>query len=95
MPRFIQARHPSTRIAAALTPLFKKSSRDSNGVWLKTLLYRINAQLFIEIGGVMSLAILLKAASVNMDDSITCDGGVAVKVRELEVSLCMHVCHGI
>jgi len=79
--RFIKARHPSTRITAALTPLFKKSSRDSNGLWVNTLLYRINALLFIEIGAVMSLAILLKAASVNMDDSINCEGGVAVKAK--------------
>ena len=65
---------------AALTPLFKKSSRDSNGVWVHTLLSQINALLLIEVGAAMSLVILLKAASVNMDDSINCEDGIAVQV---------------
>eukprot|EP00047_Mylnosiga_fluctuans_P002647 m.225334 g.225334 ORF g.225334 m.225334 type:complete len:290 (+) comp11251_c0_seq1:95-964(+) len=79
--RFIKARHPSTQITTALTPLFRKKSRDGNGVWVSALLYRINALLLIEMGAAMSLAILLKAASVNMDDSVDCEGGVAVQAK--------------
>ena len=80
LSRYIKARHPSTHIQAAITPLFKKAARDPEGLWIHKLLYRINALLLVELGAAMALAVHLKAASVNMDDSIDCEAGVAIQV---------------
>ncbi len=65
----------------ALTPLFKKSARDAEHTWVYQLLYRINGLLLIEMGAAFALALLLKANSVDMDDSISCVNGVASVVR--------------
>ncbi len=78
--RFIHSRHSSVVQKTALMPLFIKRLRDARGRWKRALLIRLNGILFVELAA-MSLAILLKANDVRIDDAISCEAGVGVQVR--------------
>ena len=84
--KFLSERHPTKSQAQDISPIFKKIKRDAQGDWCTIAKYRLNGVCLVELGQAFSMAVLLKGAGVQLDNTLSCktDNGVMTFVPSHE-----------